>query len=308
MKNINQLRFIVVFLFASFFLISCDSLNIYPNTLPEASFNTEIISNHSYANLESLRTIPISAIETAKNNLHIAYGHTSHGSQITTGMTGLNNFANTGILGSNYPVNLFDWNDGGAYNSLDLHDYAMAGDCGYYPEWVDNTVTYLEDDGNSDINIIIWSWCGQVSSISEATMTTNYLEPMANLEEAYPDIIFIYMTGHLDGTGLDGTLHLRNEQIRDFCLDNNKVLYDFADIETYNPDGLYYGDKNPNDNCDYDLVDGSSGNWAIEWAGSHTEDVDWYACNSAHSHALNANMKAYAAWWLWARIAGWNGH
>ncbi|TET83275.1 MAG: PKD domain-containing protein, partial [Desulfobacteraceae bacterium] len=48
------------------------------------------------------------------------------------------------------------------------------------------------------------------------------------------------------------------------------------------------------------------GNWAIEWQNSHTEDVDWYDCTSAHSQPLNANRKAYAAWWLWARLAGWN--
>jgi len=35
--------------------------------------------------------------------------------------------------------------------------------------------------------------------------------------------------------------------------------------------------------------------------------VDWYRCGSAHSQPLNANRKAYAAWWLWARLAGWNG-
>jgi hypothetical protein len=34
--------------------------------------------------------------------------------------------------------------------------------------------------------------------------------------------------------------------------------------------------------------------------------VDWYDCSSAHSEPLNANMKAYAAWWLWARLAGWD--
>ena len=33
---------------------------------------------------------------------------------------------------------------------------------------------------------------------------------------------------------------------------------------------------------------------------------DWYSCSSAHSQPLNANRKAYAAWWLWARLAGWS--
>ena len=38
---------------------------------------------------------------------------------------------------------------------------------------------------------------------------------------------------------------------------------------------------------------------------SHTEDIDWYTCSSAHSQPLNANRKAYAAWYLWACLAGW---
>jgi len=37
-----------------------------------------------------LRKIPHAAIEEAKNSLHIAYGHTSHGSQLIAGMGGSN--------------------------------------------------------------------------------------------------------------------------------------------------------------------------------------------------------------------------
>jgi hypothetical protein len=86
------------------------------------------------------------------------------------------------------------------------------------------------------------------------------------------------------------------------------VLYDFADVESYDPDGTYFGDRQPDDNCGYDTDgDGSQdGNWALEWQNSHTEDLDWYSCSSAHSQALNANQKAYAAWWLWAMLAGWD--
>jgi uncharacterized protein YjdB len=86
-------------------------------------------------------------------------------------------------------------------------------------------------------------------------------------------------------------------------------LYDFADIESYDPDGNYYLDKLANDACDYD----SNGdavpdkNWAIDWQNTHTVNVDWYNCTSAHSQPLNANRKAYAAWWMFARLAGWTG-
>ena len=37
---------------------------------------------------------------------------------------------------------------------------------------------------------------------------------MNQLENEYPNMRFIYMTGHLDGTGSSGNLHQRNEQIR----------------------------------------------------------------------------------------------
>ena len=50
-----------------------------------------------------------------------------------------------------------------------------------------------------------------------------------------------------------------------------------------------------------------SHNWATEWQASHTLNVDWYQCSAAHSQALNGNQKAYAAWHLWARLAGWDG-
>ena len=82
----------------------------------------------------------------------------------------------------------------------------------------------------------------------------------------------------------------------------------FADIESYDPDGDYFGDKLVNDACDYDSNgDGiRDKNWAVDWQNAHPGER--YDCASAHSQPLNANMKAYAAWWLWARLAGWDGN
>ncbi len=270
---------------------------------PSVMAQTAIIANHQCANISQ---IPTYWITQAKGVLHIAYGHTSHGSQLTDGMTNLVGFMN----GLGYPLNLYAYNNGGTGGALDLHDYAMAGDAGYYPDWVNNTRTYLNNPANADVNVIIWSWCGQVSGQTEQSMINNYLAPMTQLELDYPSVKFVYMTGHLDGSGSSGNLHIRNQQIRTYCQTNNKILYDFADIESYDLNGLInYMELLANDNCDYDSDNNGTRdkNWATDWQNAHTLNVDWYNCSAAHSQPVNGNRKAYAAWWLWARLAGWNG-
>lgn len=271
------------------------------------AFTQGIIVNHTCTKIEQ---IPESAIQTAKQNLHIANGHTSHGSQITDGMTGLVAFMN----GNGYTNDLYAWNNGGTDGALDLHDYAMEGDVGYYPDWVNNTRNYLGAPDmitgrgtgvNADVNVIIWSWCGQVTTkYQSGTLMSEYIDPMVQLETDYFGIKFVYMTGHLDHWQ-DADNKAANQVIRDFCLANHKILYDFSDIESYDPDDSFF--QFAGDDCSYYSATGDLlGNWAIEWQNSHTVDVDWYECGSAHSQPLNANQKAYAAWWLWAFLAGWN--
>lgn len=272
-------------------------------------FSEAIVIDHNATNITA---IPKVHLESAKKSLHIAYGHTSHGSQLTTGMTGLIAFANGGGKGLNYESNFFAWNNGGENGALDLHDYAMDGDVGNYPQWVNNTTEYLGDPDpkgrgskNPDVNVIIWSWCGQVDNkFAAGTITSEYLTPMDSLEQLYFGVTFIYMTGHLNYWA-DSDTKAGNQQIREFCKTNEKVLYDFADIESHDPEGNYY--EFASDDCDYYDSDGRyQGNWAINWQESHTENIDWFSCESAHSEPLNANLKAYAAWNLWARLAGWN--
>jgi hypothetical protein len=258
--------------------------------------NTEaVIVNHTSI---SLSAIPSTYIDQAKQELHIAYGHTSHGSQLTTGMAGLVTFA-----GAQY-----SFNAGGSGGALDLREgvFGTAYDLGNpnRTAWESATRTYLAQ--NPTINVIIWSWCGQVDGTQAEIQ--QYLDLMNGLEHDFPNVKFVYMTGHTDGAPLTGNVPTRNKQIRDYCNANNKFLYDFADIESHDPDGTYFGDKLVNDACDYDSNgDGvRDSNWAIIWQNAHPGE--WYNCESAHSQPLNANLKAYAAWHLWARLAGWDGN
>ena len=249
-------------IFTQFILLFCISL-VY---LLSSADGQTIIADHS--SVGQFESIPQSMIDSVYSHYNIYYVHTSHGSQIMTGIQ----MVDANYTGYDYPP-FYEVGD----------DLGHTGDT----SWVPATRVYL--NGHPECNMAMFSWCGGCSDNSETGINI-YLAKMEELEADYPDIIFIYMTGHLDGGGVDGNLYVRNNQIRDYCAANGKILFDFADIESYDPDGNYYPDET--DAC----------NWCYDWCAVYTCPT----CGScAHSHCFNCFLKGKAWWWMMARISGW---
>ena len=179
-----------------------------------------------------LAAIPLDAIQTAQNVCKWHYARLSHGRQLMEGF---------GIIEAADPFYAAIWPSAGGSLPVEQDMLCIYTDpVGPESYWLGSGIDFTRSilTGTPALNISALTWCTELNTASESYVQ-DYLAAMQMLESEFPNVTFVYFTGTAEYDDAYGyNRSLRNEQIRNFCVANNKVLYDFEDLDSwwFNPD------------------------------------------------------------------------
>lgn len=251
---------------------------------------TPMIIDHTCTDLKQ---VPEQWIDSAQVKLRMYYAHTSHGEQLTVGFGRIEN------IDKKYDVTIGNQVLPAEAGSLCIYDNPDGDPDDYWKanEWENGLdKTRLKLKNNPTINVSFFVWCIDLYYEGEAYVKA-YLDSISKLEKEFPNATFIYATCHAQYAwdpqyNINGyNRFLRNEQIRKFCKENNKVLFDFEDLDSwwFNP-GTQQWENYTN------VVQGH----VIPMQHPHFEGDQ-----AGHTTYESCEQKAKAGWVMLAKLAGW---
>lgn len=237
-------------------------------------FGQGLVADHEY----DFNAVTSDLIDRVKTQVKLHIARTSHGGQITGGLERLAELdprlqatrkwkelpQGPGLCFMDGQFDLYYatpeqyWKDGG--------DLLTRQSLAAYPS----------------LNVSMFVWCRELDSYSESDVQ-GYLARLTELEADFPNVVFVHVTGNAQAKGPGAVRRYRNNRlIRDFCRDNNRVLFDFADLDAWYQDEqhlyTYEGQQVPREHPRYN--------------GDECGHATFESCEN----------KARALWWLLARI------
>jgi uncharacterized membrane protein YgcG len=170
-------------------------------------------------------------------------------------------------------------------NDLDTQDHARYA----FPNWqwhfrgnpgwqekVDEFSAWVKDN-QASFQVFMMKFC----FIDDAADFDYYRDALLQLEKTYTTKKIIWWTMPIQSTG-SSARNTFNGKVRTFCAQNNKPLFDIADIESHDPSG----------NSITDSV-------GEAMYGPYTDD-------GGHLNATGRIRAAEGIWWLMTRVSGWD--
>jgi len=232
--------------------------------------NAQII-DHRHAN--GIDDITNEQMQEVRDSLNILVGFLSHGGNILSGIEGIYDEYGAGFELPNYTR---------------IAEEVIVEN-GSDPNWNSRLFRAALDTGA--YNVAMLAWCGGIVK-SDSVEIMRYINWYDSLDNEYPSIKFVYVTDYIN-VYKDSALQYDNQTlIRDYCIENNKPLYDFGAIDLHLPDGtlndyVYPGATYPG-YC----------TWESNWCNAHPEDCFYNGFCEHCGTGYSCTRKGYAFWHL----------